>query len=350
MPRYRKHEARAWARQHMTGCDCVIIPSYTGDLKAMNEAGVRHDVRRCIEFGFEGALMVSEVAITLEEYRRVTEWAVDEAKGRLRIVHHASFNTLEENIEAVRLTEAAGADYVLLSYPANFYPTSAQDIYDYTKAFCDGTGLGVMLFQVPLWNFGRLHPSDIETAILKRLLADVPNIIAIKAEGGMPLKAGLMDCYRLFRDQVIISCPIEADVIPLMTVMEFQYSGTSNTHFYGNSVPRMFRLAREGRMDEAMEIYWRIQPARAANMQANGGTPFTGFLNRMVWNYQGWLQGMNGGPLRQPTNKINDRQMAMLRRGLAEAKLEPTRDPDSAYFVGRNPVPKAATAARHAAE
>ncbi|HXQ49836.1 MAG TPA: dihydrodipicolinate synthase family protein [Stellaceae bacterium] len=350
MARYRKNEARAWAREHMTGCDCVIIPSYTSDLRGMNERGVRHDVRRCIELGFEGALIVSEVALTLDEYRSVTEWAADEAKGRLRIVHHASFNTLEENIEAVRLTEAAGADYVLLSYPANFYPTTSQEVYDYTKAFCDGTKLGVMLFQVPLWNFGRLHPSDLEPALLRRLLQDVPNIIAIKAEGGMPLKGGLTDAYRLFRDQVIISCPIEADVIPLMSVMEFQYSGTSNTHFYGNSVPRMFQLAREKKFDEAMEIYWRIQPARAANGLANGGTPFTGFLNRMVWNYQGWLQGMNGGPLRQPTNKINDRQMAMLRRGLAEAKLDPTRDPNTAYFVGRNPMPKPVAQAHRAAE
>lgn len=63
-----------------------------------------------------------------------------------------------------------------------------------------------------------------------------------------------------------------------------------------------------------------------------------------------WLQGMNGGPLLQPANKINDRQMAMLRRGLAEAKLKPTRDPDGASFAGRNPMPRATTAPQHAAE
>jgi 4-hydroxy-tetrahydrodipicolinate synthase len=350
MPRYKKHEARDWARAHMTGCDNVIIPSYTGDMKALNEKGIRHDVRRCIELGFEGTLLVSEVNITLDEYRQFTAWAHDEAKGKLRLVHHASFNTLEENIEAAQLTEKAGMDYVLLSYPANFYPTSAQDIYDYTKAFCDATNLGVMLFPVPLWNFGRIHPADIEPALLRRLLKDVPNIIAIKAEGGMPVIGGLIDAYRQFKDQVVISCPLEADVIPLMAVMEFQYSGTSNTHYYGNSVPRMFNFARDGKMDEAMEIYWRIHPARQANQQVNAGTPFTHFLNRMVWNFQGWLQGMNGGPLRGPTNKIGDRQMAMLRRGLIDAKLVPTKDTDAAYFVGRNPQPRATTAARHAAE
>ena len=37
---------------------------------------------------------------------------------------------------------------------------SMQEVYDYTKTYCDAIGMGVMLFPVPLWNFGRLHWSD----------------------------------------------------------------------------------------------------------------------------------------------------------------------------------------------
>jgi 4-hydroxy-tetrahydrodipicolinate synthase len=350
MPRYEKHEAREWAREHMTGCDNVIIPSYTADLRGLNEKGIRHDVRRCIELGFEGTLLVSETNITLDEYRQFTEWAADEAKGKLRLMHHASFNTLEENIEAAHLTEAAGADYVLLSYPANFWPQSGQDIYDYTKAFCDATNLGVMLFPVPLWNFSRLHPADIEPALLRRLIDDVPNVIAIKAEGGMPAIGGLLDVYRQFRKDVIVSCPLEADIIPLMEVMEFQYSGTSNTHYYGDVVPRMFKLAQAHKMDEAMKLYWQIHPARRANGMINSHSPLTQFLNRMAWNFQGWLQGMNGGPLRQPTMKISEANMNALRRGLVDSKLEPTKEPNAAYFVGRNPQAKPFLVAGRAAE
>lgn len=342
MPRYTKREARSWAHANLTGCDNIIIPSYTADLKGLNEQGIRHDVRKCIELGFKGTLLVSEVNITLDEYRQFTEWAADEAKGRLRLVHHASFNTLEENIEAVRMTEKAGADYVLLSYPANFYPTAPQDVFDYTKAFCEGTDLGVMLFPVPLWNFGRLHPADIDPAMLRQMVKDISNIIAIKAEGAMPTIGGLLDVYRQLKNEVVISCPLEADIIPLMAVIEFQYSGTSNTQYYGNSVPRMFEFARKGQMDEAMEIYWKIHPARQANAQVNGGTPWTLFINRMSWSFQGWLMGFNGGPLRHPTNKISDRFMAMLRKGLADAELNPSRDPNAAFFVGRNPVAHAA--------
>ena len=38
MARYRKREAREWARQHLRGVANVIIPSYSRDLKRLNDA------------------------------------------------------------------------------------------------------------------------------------------------------------------------------------------------------------------------------------------------------------------------------------------------------------------------
>jgi len=50
-------------------------------------------------------LLVSETATTIAEYIQFAEWAADEAKGKLHLIHHASFNTLEDNIEAVLAAE-----------------------------------------------------------------------------------------------------------------------------------------------------------------------------------------------------------------------------------------------------
>jgi 4-hydroxy-tetrahydrodipicolinate synthase len=338
MASYRKAEARAWGRANMQGCVNVTIPSFSADLKRLNEKGIRHDIRRAIEFGFEGTLLVSEVNITHDEYVRFTEIAADEAKGRLHLVLHASFDTLEDNIEMGRRTAAAGMDYVLLSYPANFYPGSQREIFDYTKAFCDGIDMGVMLFPVPLWNFGRLHPADIAPEILEELVREVPNIMAIKAEGAMPTIGGLIDVYRRLHEEVVISCPLEKEIIPLMAYMKFQYSGTSYTEYFGDLFPKMFRLAKAGDLDGAFKLWWQIHPARLAVQAVSGYTPNTLFLNRMAWKYQGWLQGMNGGPLRRPTMKIPERDMNILRQGLVNSGLEPTKDPNSAFFIGRNPT------------
>jgi 4-hydroxy-tetrahydrodipicolinate synthase len=127
---YSRSEAREWAMENFKGVVNVIIPSFTNDLKGLNEKAIRHDIRKNIELGFAGALMVSEVAITLPEYRQFFEISRDESHNRQLLVHHASWNNLADNIEALRIAEENGAEIILLSYPPNFYPESEQDIYD----------------------------------------------------------------------------------------------------------------------------------------------------------------------------------------------------------------------------
>jgi 4-hydroxy-tetrahydrodipicolinate synthase len=338
MVAFRKDEARDWARENLHGVANVVIPSYTLDLKGLNETGIRHDIRREIELGFTGALMVSEVALTLDEYEQFYEWASDEANGRLQLIFHAAFNTLEENIEAAKIAERHGAELTLLGYPANFYAETGDDILEYTKAFCEATEMGVMLFPTGLWGFGRVHVADIETAVIRRILDACPNVVAIKAEGGRPTIMSVVECSRLFGDEVVISCPIEGELIPLAQVLPIQYSATSNTEYYGDTIPRAFDLLQRGEFEEATRIYWQIHPARRANAAASAYIQQTHFINRMLWKYQGWLNGFNGGPVRQPTLKIHDGQMNALRNALVESGMEPDRAANREFFIGRNPV------------
>ena len=61
---YTRSEAKGWASETFHGVCNVIIPSFASDLRSLNEAGIRHDVRRNIELGFWGALLVSEAGTT----------------------------------------------------------------------------------------------------------------------------------------------------------------------------------------------------------------------------------------------------------------------------------------------
>lgn len=336
---YNRSNARDWAREKLVGVVNCTIPSFTDDLSAINEKAIRHDTRLAIEHGFMGTLGVSEVSITLPEYLDFLRIIKDEAGERLIVTHHASWNNLAQNIEAVKGAEAAGAEFVLLSYPPNFYPESEQDIYDYTKAMCDATDLAVMLFPMFLWGFSsRIHPSDIPAALIRRLLDDCPNIVAIKAEGGFPSIQSVIECDRLFGKEVVISMPIEGELIPLSQIMPIQLSATSDHEYYGPMIPRVFNLLREGKFDEATQIYWQLHPARkikgALAQQMHGGH----FINRQAWKFQGWLQGYNGGPLRMPTQRIHDPQMIALRKGLIDAGLSPSMDPLREFFIGRTPA------------
>ncbi len=339
MANYTKLEARDWARERLVGAVNCTIPSFTNDLKSINEAGIRHDVRLAKQHGFLATLGVSEVSITLPEYLQFLEIMKDEAKDDLVIVHHASWSDLEQNIEAVKGAEAAGAELVLLSYPPNFYPKSEQEIYDYTKAVCDATNLAVILFPMFLWGFSqRIHPSDIPARLIRRMLDDIPNIAVIKAEGGFPSIMGIVEAHRLFGEEVVISCPIEGELLPLGQLIPIQLSATSDHEFWGPTIPEAMRLLREEKFDEVTELYWKMHPARkakaAVSQQANGGN----FINRQVWKFQGWLRGYNGGPLRLPTQRIHDPHMNQLRQGLITSGFEPSMDDFSEFFVGRNPA------------
>jgi 4-hydroxy-tetrahydrodipicolinate synthase len=339
MPAYTRTEARDWAREKLVGAVNCTIPSFTGDLKNINEKAIRHDARLAVQHGFLGTLGVSEVAITMPEYLEFLRIIRDEVGKDFVVCHHASWSTLEDNLEAVRAAEAAGADLVLLSYPPNFYPESEQEIYDYTKAVCDATDLAVILFPMYLWGFSpRIHPSDIPVRLIRRLLDDCPNIAVIKAEGGFPYTQGIVDCYRHFGDEVVISVPIEAELFALSPLMPIQLSATSDHEFYGPMIPRAMELLRNGKYDEASDLFWQLHPARKAKASLGPVVAGGAFINRQVWKFEGWLQGYNGGPLRQPTQRIHDAHMNTLRKGLADAGLEPSTDPFREFFIGRNPA------------
>ena len=179
-------------------------------------------------------------------------------------------STLEENIEAVQLTEKAGAELVLLGYPANFYAKSEKDIYDYTKAFCDATQLGVILFPVPLWGFERVHPAGMSPELIRQLVKDIPNLVAVKAEGGMPTLAGFIQTWKNHNHEVVVTFPVEDEALPLAGLLPMQFMGTSDSEYYGPMVPRIFKMMKEGKFDEAMTLYWQMHPARMAHKYVAG--------------------------------------------------------------------------------
>ena len=335
MASYTRKEAREWARERLNGVANVMIPTMTSDFKRLNEKAIRHDVETTIAHGFVGTLTCSEVAITPDEYDQFMRIAVEQAAGRIFIVHHAVFNTLEDNIEAVRRAEAAGAELVLLGYPPYFHPKSLEEVYTYTKALCDATNLAVMLFPIPTWGFSRLDPSDLPIPLLRRLIDECPNVASIKAEGGAPHIMSAIEVHRAFHKEVVISSPMEHEYVPLAQIIPIPFCGTNYSAYYGPMLPRVHKLIQAGQYDEATAIFHQLDAAR----KAFGSVPqaSNGLINRMMWKYEGWLQGYNGGPLRHPTARVYARDMAALRKGQEASGLNPTRDPDEAFFIGRNP-------------
>ena len=297
--------------------------------------------RRAISAGCNPVFVCSEAAATVFSWREAIDAyaaAVKPSSVPPRAVGSDDGAWLRV-LPALPAGGREGADLVLLPYPPQLWATSHQQIYDWTKAICDATNLGVMLFALPLWGFERVHPAGMSVQFVRHVLDTIPNIVAIKSEQGSPMVAGLCEMYHHFRDEVVISCPIESDAIPLMSLMDLQFSGTSNTQWMSDWYPKTFERARTGRWEEAMGRFWQVNPARQANSVATQSyIAGAGVLNRTMWKYQDWLAGYNGGPLRAPAMRVPDRFMKSLRAGLEASSLPVTSDPDSEFMVGRNPA------------
>jgi 4-hydroxy-tetrahydrodipicolinate synthase len=243
---------------------------------------------------------------------------VDEAKGKLKTVVHGSFDTIEDVIDICDHGAKAGADALLLTYSPTFYPRTADDIRAYTETIVSNTVLAVILFSVHQWNFGHLSPSDIPVELVD-YLADLPNVVAIKAEGGPPGNGALFELLRRCGDRLLISDPRESNSPIWVDYFGMQWMGTSNFETFGSVVPTYFSLLHEKRFDEAMELYWKIHPirqARLADMQSWSGA---NLIHRPSWKYQAWLNGFNGGPLRMPTMRLQTAACNRLRQAMIQA-------------------------------
>lgn len=335
---YTKTTAKDWAREVFHGVCNVIIPSYTADLKSLNERGIRHDVRRNIELGFWGALLVSEAGTTMAEMRHFMEIAVDEARGRHRFLLHGTFDTADDIVKMAEEARQVGVDGLLLGHPNSFYPKDADGLYDYIAYVCERTELAVVLFAAGHWNFTRLHPSGYPPQVLAKA-ADLSNVVAVKYEVGRPGIAGDYEFWKMLKGKrVLFSDPFEAHSPLTVEMFGQQWMGTSNYEYFGAAVPQYFKLLREGQYDHAMKIYWQIQPARAARFAEQATFGGANFIHRYLWKYQAWLIGYNGGPVRQPVMKLNDGQMRRMRDALVRSGLEPAQDEPARFFVGRNPA------------
>ena len=337
MPPYTKEEAKDWARATMRGVCNILMPTFSSDLKKLNEAAIRHDVRRCRELGFWGTLAVSECGTTPEEYVRFVEIAVDEAGDDFHIVVHGSFDTIADTIKVSQACAGVGADVLLLSYPPTFYPQSDDDIYDYSVAVMDEVPLATVLFSVGHWNFARVHPAELSPKLVLRL-ADHPNAVALKCEGGLGNGAHT-DVLRLCGDKLLISDPREATAPGHVQWFGMQWMGTSNFQYFGDAVPRYFKLMHEGNWDEALEIYWRIHPARTTRLADLASYSGAHFIHRPSWKYMEWLTGFNGGPLRMPAMRLNDGATKRLADAAVRSGIIDAVPGDMAeFYVGRNPM------------
>lgn len=328
-----KSQLKKWAKENMKGVENCTFPSFTPNLKELDEEGIRLDVRQAIKHGFFSTLCTCEVGLSFEEAKRFVGIVADEAQDKILVSTTILFDSLEDNMSMLEHADKVGADAALLGYPANFYPKSEEDIFSVTKEMCDSTNLAIVVYPSPHFNFERFHPSGFNPKLLNRM-ADFENVVAMKiGEPGL-----FADCQRMFGDHVLINAPVER-MLPLMqTGFKQQWIGAGPYEcFQSPEKPyfvQYFNHLRNGETDQAMEIYWRMTLLRVTFEQAFSPTTMLGTYHNNLHKYYQWCVGGNGGFTRQPSMKMHQHEMDRHKMALRMSGIIP-REPDEEFYVGR---------------
>jgi 4-hydroxy-tetrahydrodipicolinate synthase len=325
---------KTWARDHMIGVENTTFPSFTRDLSALDEAGIRHDVRMAKKHGFFSTLAATETGLTFEEQKQFVSMARDEAGGDLFVSTTLLQDSFEKQAAMLAHAEAVGVDAVLLGLPANFYPKSSREVLEALAPLIESTKLAVVLYPSPHFNLQRLHPSGYPLDILDAL-ASFDQVVSIKC-GEMAL---FEECHRRVGQKVMVQTPVERFLPNAVLRYGQQWMGAGCYEvFQSPEKPHlvdMFRLLREGAIDAAMEIYWRLTPARMTFEEQFNKTVMLGTYHWTLQKYYQWCVGGNGGFTRQPAMKPHQHEMEATKMAFRMIGIAP-REPDAEFYVGRS--------------
>jgi 4-hydroxy-tetrahydrodipicolinate synthase len=327
-------EQKQKARETFIGVQNLLMPSFTPDLTELDEAGIRWDVKQSIAHGFFSTELTTQAGLTFDEAKRFLDIVVDEADGQIMVSPGIIFDSLEKNIAFIEYAEQAGADMAVLSYPLNYYPDSPEKIYQDTRRMCEASGLPVVLYPSMKYNFGRFHPSGFPLEVLDRLV-EIDNVVSILVAITEP--GFIFECFRRYGDDVLVQVPWERWMPFLVSNHGQQWMGPGTYELFQSPEKRYlvdyFNLLLEGKTDEAMELYWRITPARMTFEQQFMPTQTIGTYHWPLMKYYQWLVGGNGGCTREPVMKMGQHQMDQARDAVRALGIQP-RENDEAFFVG----------------
>ena len=127
----------------------LVTPFKNG---ALDEKAFRDIVEWQISEGTNGLVPVGTTGesptLSHDEHKKVVEWCIDQADGRVPVIAGSGSNSTAEAIELSRHAEEAGADAVLIVTPYYNKPTQ-EGLYQHYKAINDAIGIPIIIYNIP---------------------------------------------------------------------------------------------------------------------------------------------------------------------------------------------------------
>lgn len=293
----------------MTG---FLTGSATAMITPFTESGINFDsFGKMIEYQIEGgtdALVIlgttgEPATMTDAEKQSVMRFAVEKAKGRIKLIFGTGGNNTQKAVEMTRLAEEIGADGILAVTP--YYNKCTQNgLIEYYKAICGATRLPVICYNVPGRTGVNILPVTMER------IADIPNMAGIKEASGNMQQ--VMETARRIRGKCDLYSGEDALNLPILCV-----GGKAVISVVSNIVPKQVKwlveYALAGKLDIANGTNDVLLPLINACFLEVNPIPVKAAMN---------LIGFDAGAPRAPLTPMEPEHLETLKAAITENYIE----------------------------
>lgn len=190
-----------------------IVPPMTTPFRPddrIDEDALRAETRYMVEVAKVHGLAVCGSTgeghtITTEETRRITQIAVEEAKGRVPIITGIITDSTRSAIERGLAVKDLGVAALQVTPPHYLFRPDDDSMLKHFEALAKGTGMPIIIYNVVPWAY--LSPQ-----LLTRIITSVEGVIGVKQSAG-DLKL-MADLVLLLRDRGRIMSAVDALMYP----------------------------------------------------------------------------------------------------------------------------------------
>jgi 4-hydroxy-tetrahydrodipicolinate synthase len=322
--KYKKSEAKEYAREHMVGVWAANLSPFNDALQ-LDEKAYRDNLNHWINDLKLGGLFIAGkqaefFSMSIAERKRLMDLSVEVASdagnrngaGACGIVTSCSDTNLDVVLELAEHSKNIGADYVIVHSPVlHFGADTDETIYEYYRYLSEKIDLGLAM-----WN----HPDCgyVMSPELCARIAELPNVVAIKYSTDRAKYARLTE---MVGDKIHVSNPDEPDWLENIIELGWKLYLCSTPPFLLQSkvdqrMNEYTQLAFAGKYEEARKVRDSLNPVRDAIKHSKPkGKP------QAHGKYWQELLGQQGGPVRRPLLQLTEAEREATRQAFAQCGL-----------------------------
>tara|TARA_R110000868_G_scaffold38_10_gene368 strand:- start:3738 stop:4607 length:870 start_codon:yes stop_codon:yes gene_type:complete len=221
---------------------------------ALDMPSTAKHVESSLKAGCEGFIMLGTLgensSLSLDEKELVVRTAVEASNGRAPVIAGIAEYTTDLAIETANRLKKAGADGIM-ALPTMVYQQDAREAVEHFKKLAQAVDLPMMIYNNHVAYKVDLLPEDFVG------LNDQKNIVAVKESSHDSRR--ITDMINVLGDRYKLFCGV--DDLMLENVLFGAVGWVSGmTNSFPNEAVQMYKLAKAGRVEEALAIYRWFMP------------------------------------------------------------------------------------------